>query len=505
MACPPRLPCGAPLGVLLLLLLLVPGGADAAGAAATALCEVTFRNVAGSPMVEAEAQAGGEVRIFSAPSGPNAEVPLGDAGELKWEALRSAIDASSLRLRRLPGDVRGGGLREDAKLMALGAVDLWEHGPAALRRRLLAGASPPEPARLALRLDERVGSVRKGEWLTWNASCGQTFELEADGAEPVVVRIQRDGEVVFAVQGGWVRATPTSALLPGPKSVDNASAAPAASSWAEVREAMRVTCAKPFEAWPADAAYFCGPWQDHRFYVSSRYDHTETTARRQLQGGAKHAAQMALEQPRSLQNFTVTGFAVRQGPEEVVAKVRNFYLQQRLQQSHPEMSHAFNPTLSMYESDVWALNLSQGLRDELDAALRPLVAEWAGLELDSLLPPIIHGPRLYHNGSVLREHVDNLQTHAFGVIVHMGHLGLSPDEPEEAVRWPFVIVDHDGQAHTLSADTVGEVVLYESATCRHYREGPFLGREFANLFLHYAPFGWPETYLVGIAGGGLEL
>lgn len=484
----------------------VPPPAGAAAAAAPAavaggarggprVCEVTFRNVAGSFMVggEEEGRAPGakpdaEVRIYAAPSGRGLGLVLSEEdAAAEWEAILSVVDAGRLRLRERPGPgERWANARKDAKVLELGSRSVWRSGTGPLRRALQPGAPPPQPGRLVLRPDEFVRALKPGEFFFWNATRGQHFELEADGVEPVLVAVQRDGEIICAVQNGQVSVLKTGALV---KALAGGGEAP---GWRDVRERAREVCRRPFEGRPEDAEYFCGPQHDHRFYVTSRYDNTEAHAQKVLEANLKQQAKQIEEQPRGLKRFTAEGFAVRPGPWEVIEKVRSFYLEHRLKQSHPEVGNIFNPTLAMYESDVWALELPAELRSALDAELRPLVAEWASLSPDGFRPLIVHGPRLYHNGSILREHVDNLDTHAFGVIVHLGHEGLGSQG--EAVSWPFSIVDHAGTTHTLPAADSGEVVFYEAATCRHWREGPFIGREFANLFLHYAPQGWPQAF-----------
>ena len=52
--------------------------------------------------------------------------------------------------------------------------------------------------------------------------------------------------------------------------------------------------------------------------------------------------------------------------------------------------------------------------------------------------------------------------------------------------WPLEILDHDNNVHEVYLSP-GEMILYESAKLLHGRPKPFIGRYFANIFLHYVP------------------
>ncbi|CAE7669270.1 unnamed protein product, partial [Symbiodinium microadriaticum] len=82
------------------------------------------------------------------------------------------------------------------------------------------------------------------------------------------------------------------------------------------------------------------------------------------------------------------------------------------------------------------------------------------------------------------------ETHVISAILEVGHL-LMKDQKTQT-NWPLRIFDHAGQEH-LIPNSPGQMILYESSTCPHGRPDPFVGREMANVFVHFKPRGWPEA------------
>ena len=72
--------------------------------------------------------------------------------------------------------------------------------------------------------------------------------------------------------------------------------------------------------------------------------------------------------------------------------------------------------------------------------------------------------RKYTNGSVLRMHVDTVNTHVVSAIIN-----VDQDVDED---WPLLILDHDDNEHTLIMKP-GDMVLYESAKLLHGRPGKY--------------------------------
>lgn len=178
-------------------------------------------------------------------------------------------------------------------------------------------------------------------------------------------------------------------------------------------------------------------------------------------------------------------------------KVRPQVFEKRLAKSFPENHPVLDPNLSGRQSDTWMIDLPMNLKERVRQTVRSFIAPWAGISEEDLRPTAFYGPRLYHNGSVLHMHLDRYHTHVLSAIVEVDHLlgsghpGLAEGggSPEEEERWPLHILDHSGQEHVIP-NRVGQLILYESATCAHGRPAPFRGRELVNVFVHFAPPGW---------------
>jgi len=68
----------------------------------------------------------------------------------------------------------------------------------------------------------------------------------------------------------------------------------------------------------------------------------------------------------------------------------------------------------------------------------------------------------YNNGSVLRMHVDTVNTHVVSAIINV--------DQEVEQDWPLLILDHSDNEHRVVM-RAGDMVLYESAKLLHGRPG----------------------------------
>jgi hypothetical protein len=73
--------------------------------------------------------------------------------------------------------------------------------------------------------------------------------------------------------------------------------------------------------------------------------------------------------------------------------------------------------------------------------------------------------RKYTNGSVLRMHVDTVNTHVVSAIINV--------DQEVDEDWPLIILDHDDKEHAVMMQP-GDMLLYESAKNLHGRPGRYL-------------------------------
>jgi len=96
----------------------------------------------------------------------------------------------------------------------------------------------------------------------------------------------------------------------------------------------------------------------------------------------------------------------------------------------------------------------------------------------------LYGIRKYTTKSVLAPHVDRLPL----VISAIMNIAQDVDKP-----WPLEVIGHDGKAHNITMDP-GEMILYESHSIIHGRPYPLEGRYYANLFVHFEPYGYSHRH-----------
>lgn len=124
------------------------------------------------------------------------------------------------------------------------------------------------------------------------------------------------------------------------------------------------------------------------------------------------------------------------------------------------------------------------LRDLILEELKPIHEEWSK---EKLKPSALYGIRSYNKGATLISHTDRLTTHhVSSIIIVDKELNCGCGKTKGVAKdWPLDFVDHDGKEHKVFAE-IGEMILYESATCAHGRLEPLKGEWFRNLFAHYA-------------------
>jgi hypothetical protein len=121
----------------------------------------------------------------------------------------------------------------------------------------------------------------------------------------------------------------------------------------------------------------------------------------------------------------------------------------------------------------------RGFNRQVGELLKATHEAWCGVPL---IHSVTYGVRLYLDGSILNRHCDTLATHVISSILHLDR------DMEET--WPITVEDVNGVPHDVHLEP-GDLLLYESAKCPHYRLSPFRGRFYASVFIHYRPVhGW---------------
>ncbi|CAE8628885.1 unnamed protein product [Polarella glacialis] len=334
-----------------------------------------------------------------------------------------------------------------------------------------------------------IGQVVPGQQHSEDSHCGHQFALRVEKGPPTTVLIKSAGKVLFKAQTVKVVVEPAGALIGSEMRLDTPGMR------AQV-EATRKECQIQFQGHQQDVDYFCSKDFDHRFYVEARVEHTDAEFKKKHGSAMKERERGDRHQPPKFSTFTDVGFKVGSMPQDLHTELLRFHSTERLTKAKPENMLVFCPNLSGRESDTWLLALPQDLRNKIETSMRPILAKWSGFEPDDLQLTAIYGVRLYHNGSVLYDHVDRVDTHVISAILEVQHMvgGAEADAADKEL-WPLHILDHDGGQHRVR-NQVGQMILYESATCAHGRPQPFIGREFANVFVHFAPRGWPDKFRV---------
>ena len=113
------------------------------------------------------------------------------------------------------------------------------------------------------------------------------------------------------------------------------------------------------------------------------------------------------------------------------------------------------------------------IKEIIQEELKQLHEEFAGQPIE---PVCIYGIRSYMRGAILENHTDRPSTHHASSIIVV--------DKQVDQDWSLDFQDHDGEWHKIYAEP-GDMILYESAICKHGRPDPFEGEFYRNMFIHY--------------------
>ena len=189
-------------------------------------------------------------------------------------------------------------------------------------------------------------------------------------------------------------------------------------------------------------------------------------------------------QPKFVPPVTNEGFLLRKLPAETYSWLKDWYDREKLQNRSPENSGVcMNQAVAPSEMT----HLTSTLKDRLSYELKPILQEWFGNNKPDLILSSIYGIRKYTNGSVLRMHVDTVNTHVVSAIINV--------DQKVDKDWPLIILDHDDIERTVIMQK-GDMLLYESAKLLHGRPDTFVGEHYDNIFIHYKPAsGWDYSWI----------
>lgn len=179
-----------------------------------------------------------------------------------------------------------------------------------------------------------------------------------------------------------------------------------------------------------------------------------------------------------LPRLTENGFKVTKVPTKTWFLIQEMY--QLLQHTKtkeiwPNIEKYIHDTKGVAQVEIFNTDYCIRLKEIIQEELRPVHEEFINFK-EKIEPVWIYGIRSYLNDSILEKHTDTLQTHHISSIIVV--------DKKVNKDWPLQIQSHDGKWHNVYAD-VGDIILYESATCQHGRVEPLDGEYFRNFFVHY--------------------
>ena len=186
---------------------------------------------------------------------------------------------------------------------------------------------------------------------------------------------------------------------------------------------------------------------------------------------------MSLRQPKSMVNYTETGFAKIRAPTKVFELLKEFW-EKNKDNEHEEEWPTGNVYVNHWETPTGMVAVEDSslegggfvLKQHIWNAARDTISEWTGQQLAECS---LYGIRVYKEGAMLAPHVDRLPLVSSAII----NVDQDVDEP-----WPLEVIGHDGRAHNVTM-LPGDMVLYESHSILHGRPFPLKGRFMANVFM----------------------
>jgi len=220
-----------------------------------------------------------------------------------------------------------------------------------------------------------------------------------------------------------------------------------------------------------------------RLYHSKMYVYPTPEITRQRNINEQRRLYLNRDQPGMHAKFTKLGYEIRQLPNTLFQRLRDFWNGNRHKMSLEEWD-SNNHHVNHWEAPSYTLWLPDDIQNDLRDTMRPMLEEWVNQPLEYTA---LYGIRVYTNNTYLLNHVDRSATHAVSAIIQVDQ---RVDED-----WMLEVVGHDRRSNYLVLRP-GEIALYESATVIHGRETKLKGDYFANVFIHFRPtINWNSKHI----------
>jgi len=192
------------------------------------------------------------------------------------------------------------------------------------------------------------------------------------------------------------------------------------------------------------------------------------------------ATQNKLDPNQPIPKLTENGFELTKCPDDMWNLIKDCYNLIK----DKETVEAFDgkETYVPGETKLLSFDNIPSVKKILHKELQPIHEDFCGRKLE---PSFIYGIRSYEKGSSLTEHVDRVETHHISSIIIVDKdLTCGCQNKKYADDWPLDIQGHDGEWYKVYAQP-GDMILYESAICKHARKELFGGKYFRNFYVHY--------------------
>lgn len=227
-----------------------------------------------------------------------------------------------------------------------------------------------------------------------------------------------------------------------------------------------------------------------------------------------------LQQPRSMVNYTETGFKVlpAANTNPIVSEMVQEFWKQHKEEWVPEVWPDGNTYVNHWSSPTYLVSVNNNNNnnqydDNEEASLRgnnnnsraadfhKLLWQAAKDAVGAWIPQVeewmecsMYGIRIYTEGAILNSHVDRLPQ-VISIVINVAQDDTTADEASapESSSWPLELIGHDGVARNVTLQP-GDWLLYESHSIIHGRPFPFQGNYYANLYLHLEPKGHSQLH-----------
>lgn len=153
-----------------------------------------------------------------------------------------------------------------------------------------------------------------------------------------------------------------------------------------------------------------------------------------------------------------------------------------------EQAHVLNQEFFILERNNGCIKDSQAPNSPAAYNFKPFLEllcqktnEVTNLIEEQVLPTYTYA-RIYKNGEVLKRHRDRAACE-ISLTVHIGGDSL----------WNISIQKPNGEEVDLNLNT-GDAMLYFGCTADHWRETPFSGQNYTQVFLHYVQSNGPNAW-----------